>query len=46
LLAAEPVTARTVIAAAVILTAVIVVITAPKADVSKMVPQVPAARKS
>jgi drug/metabolite transporter (DMT)-like permease len=45
LLAAEPVTARTVIAAAVILTAVIVVITAPKADAVKVVSQSPATAK-
>jgi len=45
LLAAEPITPRTVIAAAVILTAVIVVITAPKADAMKVAPQAPATAK-
>ena len=46
LLAAEPITPRTVIAAAVILTAVIVVITAPKAAAAKAVTQVPATAKT
>ena len=45
LLAAEPITPRTVIAAAVILTAVIIVITAPKPDAVKVTPGAPAAAK-
>lgn len=45
LLAAEPITARTVIAATVILTAVIVVITAPKANAVTAVTQAPATAK-
>ncbi len=46
LLAAEPITPRTVIAAMVILTAVIVVITAPKPVAMKAVTQVPATAKT
>lgn len=45
LLAAEPISARTVIAATVILTAVIVVITAPKANAVTAVTQAPATAK-